>query len=121
MTAAPYPIISADSHITEAPGTYLDHIDAKWKDRAPKIVHHERLGDIFVIDGLASPVPMGLVAAAGKEPEKITIGGVLFDELHRGGWDPEARMDDQKRDGVAAEIIYPTVGMVLCNHEDFDY
>ena len=47
--------------------------------------------------------------------------GVKFDELHRGGWDPEARIADQDRDGVAAEIIYPTVGMSLCNHRDFDY
>ena len=30
-------------------------------------------------------------------------------------------MADQARDGVAAEILYPTVGMVLCNHRDFDY
>ena len=44
-----------------------------------------------------------------------------FEELHRGGWDPDARMEDQRRDGVAAEIIYPTVGMVLCNHPDYDY
>ena len=27
-----------------------------------------------------------------------------------------ARSADQDRDGVAAEIIYPTVGMVICNH-----
>ena len=25
------------------------------------------------------------------------------------------------RDGVAAEIIYPTLGMILCNHTDLDY
>jgi uncharacterized protein len=30
-------------------------------------------------------------------------------------------MADQDRDGVAAEIIYPTVGMLLCNHKDYDY
>ena len=30
-------------------------------------------------------------------------------------------MADQDRDGVAAEIIYPTVGMMLCNHTDVDY
>jgi predicted TIM-barrel fold metal-dependent hydrolase len=30
-------------------------------------------------------------------------------------------MAEQDRDGVAAEIIYPTVGMVLCNHPDFDF
>jgi hypothetical protein len=53
-------IISADSHVTEPPGTYVDRID-------------------------------------------------------RGGWDPEARLGDQDTDGVAAEVIYPTVGMLLCN------
>ena len=75
---------------------------------------------MFVIDGMRKPVPMGLVAAAGKPAEEIRCG-VRFEELHRGGWDPEARMADQARDGVAAEIIYPTVGMVLCNHRDLDY
>jgi predicted TIM-barrel fold metal-dependent hydrolase len=116
-----YPIISADSHITEPPDTYVDRIDPKWRDRAPRMQHHEKLGDIFVIDGISRPVPMGLVAAAGKPAEEIRISGVRFDELHRGGWDPVARLQDQERDGVAAEVIYPTVGMVLCNHKDFDY
>ena len=66
-------------------------------------------------------MPWALVAAAGKPPEEIRCKGVAFDDLHRGGWDPEARLADQDRDGVAAEVIYPTVGMVLCNHPDLDY
>ena len=64
---------------------------------------------------------MGLVAAAGKSAEEIAVFGVKFEEMHRGGWDPDARLADQDRDGVAGEILYPTVGMVLCNHRDFDY
>ena len=116
-----YPVISADSHITEPPGTYRDHIDAKWRDKAPRMEYVEKLGDVFLIEGLSRPVPMGLVAAAGKPAEEIRVAGVRFEEMHKGGWDPEARMADQDRDGVAAEIIYPTVGMVLCNHKDFDY
>ena len=32
-----------------------------------------------------------------------------------------ARRGVSAQDGVAAEILYPTVGMVLCNHKDFDY
>jgi predicted TIM-barrel fold metal-dependent hydrolase len=47
--------------------------------------------------------------------------GTRFEDLHRGGWDPDARLEDQVRDGVAAEIIYPTVGMQICNHKDLDY
>jgi predicted TIM-barrel fold metal-dependent hydrolase len=115
------PIISADSHITEPPNTYVDFIDPKFKDRAPHMVRDERKGDLFIIDGLSRPVPMGLVAAAGKPAEELTAFGVKFEELHRGGWDPDARLAEQDRDGVAAEIIYPTVGMLLCNHKDYDY
>lgn len=116
-----HPIISADSHITEPANTYLDHIDAKWREKAPRMRYQESLGDAFFIEGFPVPVPMGLVAAAGKPAEQIRMTGVRFEEMHRGGWDPDARMADQDRDGVAAEIIYPTVGMVLCNHPDFDY
>ncbi len=115
------PIISADSHITEPPNTYIDYIDPKFKERAPHMVRDERKGDLFVIDGMSRPVPMGLVAAAGKPPEELTAFGVKFEELHRGGWDPNARLAEQDRDGVAAEVIYPTVGMLLCNHKDYDY
>ena len=115
------PIISADSHVTEPPGTYVDHIDPKWKDRAPRMKYVEKLGDAFFVDGVERPIPMGLVAAAGKPPEEIRVSGVRFEDMHRGGWDPQARLAEQDRDGVAAELIYPTVGMVLCNHKDFDY
>ena len=115
------PIISADSHITEPPGTYVERIDARFRDRAPHVIHDPKRGDLYVIDGLDKPIPMGLVAAAGKRPEDLTIFGARFEELHRGGWDPDARLADQERDGVSAEILYPTVGMMLCNHPDFDF
>jgi predicted TIM-barrel fold metal-dependent hydrolase len=115
------PIFSADSHITEPPNCYVDHIDPAFRDRAPYLHHDDEAGDLFVIPGMSRPVPMGLVAAAGKPAEEITVLGVDFDELHRGGWDPDARLGEQDRDGVAGEIIYPTVGMVLCNHDDLEY
>jgi uncharacterized protein len=68
-------------------------------------------------------IPMGLVAGAGVSAEGLATSAKFakFADLHRGGWDPEARMADQDRDGVAAEVIYPSVGMVLCNHPDADY
>src|SRR5207237_4886229 len=100
-------IFSADSHITEPPDTYTARIDPKFRDRAPHIVRDEKRGDIFVIPGMKNPIPMGLVAAAGKSAEELAMFGVKFEELHRGGWDPEARLHDQQRDGIAGEILYP--------------
>ncbi len=115
------PVISADSHITEPPGTYVDRCDRKFRERAPRMVRDPKLGDMFLVDGMKRPLLMGLVAAAGKSAEQLAVGGVKFDEMHRGGWDPDARLAEQERDGVSAEILYPTVGMLLCNHPDFDY
>jgi predicted TIM-barrel fold metal-dependent hydrolase len=114
-------IISADSHITEPPGTYVDRIDRAFKHRAPRMVHDATRGDLFVIEGLDKPIPMGLIAGAGKSAEELTMFGARFEDMHRGGWDPHARLADQDRDGVSAEILYPTVGMMLCNHPDFDF
>ncbi len=115
------PIISADSHVTEPAGTYVDRIDRRFKDRAPHVVRDPERGDLFVIEGMDKPIPMGLVAAAGKPAEALTIFGARFEDMHAGGWDPDARLADQNRDGVAAEVLYPTVGMMLCNHPDFEY
>jgi uncharacterized protein len=115
------PIISADSHITEPPNTYTDRIDHKYKDTAPHMIHDQKLGDVFIVKDFPRPINVALAAAAGKDASELRTIGAKFEEMHRGGWDPNARMADQDRDGVAAEVIYPTVGMVLCNHRDFDY
>ena len=47
-----YPIISADSHVTEPPNAYIDNIDPAYRDRAPHLEHVEGAGDMFVVEGL---------------------------------------------------------------------
>ena len=115
------PIISADSHVAEPPHCYVDYIEPKFRDRAPRMVYDEKRGDIFEIEGSQTPIPMSLICAAGKAPEDIRLKGVRFGDLHRGGWDPQARLGDQDRDGVGAEILYPSVGMEICNIPDHEF
>ena len=91
---ADYPIISADSHVTEPPDAWSD-IDPSYRDTAPRLQHVEGMGDIYVIEGLKVPIPLGIVAAAGKKAEEIRLMGTRFEELHRSGWDPKARIADQ--------------------------
>jgi uncharacterized protein len=115
-----FPIISADSHITEAPNTYIDYIDPKYAEVAPRVVETDDKGDIYVIEGMKRTIPMGLVAAAGQDADELNTRA-RYKDLHKSGYDATYRIADQNRDGVSAEVIYPSVGMVLCNHPDFDY
>ncbi len=96
--------ISADSHITEPPNCYKDYIDPKFRDVAPRIVSDDRLGDIYKIDGLDTPIPLSLVAAAGKDPSELGARGGVFERHPKlklvcveadAGWAPHCmyRMD----------------------------
>ncbi len=114
------PIISADSHIVEPPNCYTDYIDPKYRDQAPRVVRHDVRGDQFVVPGM-KPITLSLTAAAGIPAEELRESGRTFEERHDSGHNPETRAADQDRDGIAGEIIYPTVGMLLCNHKDADY
>lgn len=113
-------LISADSHITEPPNVYVDYIDKKFKDRAPYLHRDSEGGDMFILGDPLPPIPIGIIAAAGKNPTEIRFEGVQFEDMHKGGWEPNARILEQDKDGISAEIIYPSIGMMLCNHPDFD-
>ncbi len=114
------PMLSADSHVLEPGSVFIDRIDQRFRDRAPRMERDSRLGAVYIIPGINFPLPMALLSGAGKDPramdEKVEVDG-----LQRGGWDPEKRMEDQARDGVGAEVIYPSVGMILCKHPDYDF
>lgn len=115
--------ISADSHIVEPAHCYIDNIESKYRDIAPRVQRMERDGilmDAFVIDGMSAPVPIMSVSSAGRDPRESFLSGTVDDAL-QGAWDPDLRLVDQDRDGIAAEVLYPSVGMVLCSHTDPDY
>lgn len=115
--------ISADSHIVEAHDTYRAYIEPRYRDRAPHIASDDKGNDIYVIPGMTDRIPLGLVAGAGVSAQdlKQRREGTRFADIHRSGSDSSYRVADQERDGVAGEVLYASVGMVLCNHPDFDY
>lgn len=121
----PFKPISADSHITEPPNCYVDYIDPKFRDRAPRMHINDKGGAVYVIedmvDGKPYIVTYGGMSAAGRDPRQIDISGLRFEDVHQGGYDGKARIAAQDRDGIGGEIIYPSVGMVICNHPDSEF
>ncbi len=116
------PCISADSHIVEPPNCYVDFIDPKYRSIAPHIEKNKHGVDCFVVEGMKNSLPLGLLAGAGIPPDELRIQrNANFDELARGSWDPKARMAIQDEENITAELIYASVGMVLCGLEDYAY
>jgi predicted TIM-barrel fold metal-dependent hydrolase len=115
------PVISADSHVLEPHDLWTSRMaGTEFADRAPHMVKHHEHGHLFIIDGL-KPFPIGLAGAAGKSNEELHASGDTADTLRSGGWDPAARLVDMDTDGVAAEVLYPSIGMTLAQSKDLDY
>lgn len=115
-------VISADSHIVEPPNCYVDFIDPKFRETAPHVEKNKYGVDAFIVEGMAASLPLGLLAGAGVPAAQLgEQRKANFDELARASWDPKARLAIQDEEDVCGEMIYASVGMVLCGHEDFAY
>ena len=107
-TTAParYRLISADSHVNEPPDLWVTRVSSAMRDRAPRIERFDA-GDAWVIEGVDDPINFGMNACAGLDPEAMEAW-VRFEDIRPGGWDPAARVEEMDRDGVDAEMLYPT-------------
>ena len=111
-----YRIISSDSHVFELPDLWESRIEAKFRDRAPRI-HREEDGDWWYCDGKKlTGAGFGFAGAQTgrrfEEAEKLTHGD-SFENIRPGGYIPEEQIKDMDLDGVDVSILYPTAGLQL--------
>ncbi len=108
-------VISADSHVMEPADLWATRLDARWRAQAPRVLKNEDgPGYSFVAPGLPrQPVAGAFAAGVSGEAYKQHLERAGYEAAHPGGWDPAARLDAQAADGVAAEVLYTTLGMRL--------
>jgi predicted TIM-barrel fold metal-dependent hydrolase len=112
MSTVPVLILSSDSHVFEPPDLWQTRIDRAFRDRAPRMQRIDG-GDQIVVEADQVLSGIGLISNAGarfEAPETIS-GNARFEDVHRGGYDPEQHLADMRLDGVAGEVLYPSQGL----------
>ncbi len=94
--------ISTDSHVSEPIELYAERVDREYRDRAPRIVES---------DGWRSMICEGL------RPRKLMPASML-EVATIGSFEAAERIRDQERDGVSAEVIFPTFALQACFSTD---
>ncbi|MEZ0187207.1 MAG: amidohydrolase family protein [Candidatus Reddybacter sp.] len=63
-----------------------------------------------------------MLGAAGVPAAELPeYRNAKFDELPLAAWNPDYRAEVQDQDGICAEIIYASVGMIICGHPYLEY
>ncbi len=110
-----YRIISGDSHFVEPPNMWAERIDKKFRDRAPHTVkgYGGREGEFFVCENIV-PVAVAGLFGSGKTAEELPEHAKKgFEAAPKSVWEPAERLKEQDQDGVSAEVLYTSFGMLL--------
>jgi predicted TIM-barrel fold metal-dependent hydrolase len=94
--------ISTDAHVTEPIELYAQRVDTEFRDRVPRIATQDGWRTLLV-EGL---LPRKLMTADEREFAIV------------GDWDPADRLRDQGKDGVTAEVVFPTFALQACFSSD---
>jgi predicted TIM-barrel fold metal-dependent hydrolase len=96
-----YLMISADCHANEPTTLWAERIDAKYKDRLPRVYTDD--------NGVKWRV------SEGHRPDRLRDMNLEGEDDVRAktGADPQVRLADQARDGIDGEVVFPNKGLSM--------
>jgi predicted TIM-barrel fold metal-dependent hydrolase len=100
-------LISVDDHVVEPPHTWSNRVASADRDRAPHVVRMDDGTDAWVYMDKVYPVPF-LGGASGKDVQTWRDSATTFEDMRPGCYDPVARLGDMDRDGVQAQLCFPS-------------
>ena len=113
-------LISSDSHIVEPPDVWAERLDAKYHDRAPRVVP-EHDGDWWIVDGVrTNSFQGGAQAGVRFESQERLRPAARFNEVRRGAYEPDEFLRENESDGIYGSVLYPTEGLQLFRVPDVD-
>ncbi|MGE0384989.1 MAG: amidohydrolase family protein [Gammaproteobacteria bacterium] len=98
-------LFSVDDHIIEPPDVWADRLPEKYKGSGPRVVEVDgRQGWNYEDQRIHS---IGLNAVAGLPPEQWGTDPVRYDAIQPACYDPRARAEGFRRDGIVASMAFP--------------
>ena len=99
--AKKYFMVSADGHANEPANLWVERIDAKYRERLPRVITDK--------DGVQWRV------SEGHRPDRLRLSTLEGEDQLRAkaGADPRGRLADHDLDGIDVELIFPNKGLAM--------
>ena len=130
-------IVSVDDHVIEPPNVWLDRLPAKYQDAAPRSFRQKgRMnfvggvfsfepdedgmeGDWWSYDGGQFPLTR-LETAVGFERDQVQVLPITYDEMRKGCWDKDARLQDMTDNWTEASMCFPSSFVRFCGQRFYE-
>src|ERR1700722_9797853 len=105
MEIADLILFSVDDLLIERQAVFVEHIPPRFKDRAPVVQRGSSGAHHWQIEGQRTP-GLGLNAVAGRPKEEYGCEPVSYEQVRKGCFDPDARIEDMNVNGVLGSICF---------------
>jgi predicted TIM-barrel fold metal-dependent hydrolase len=117
-----YYMVSVDTHMSPPPKLFAERIDAKYKDRLPRVEVKD--GKKYLVQEGCRPEQIWEPPLEGEDFIRNRAGGFLYTDYNEDAKGESktglARISDQEMDGVDAEVIFPNGPALLMWGADSD-
>src|SRR3954453_20167419 len=100
-------LISVDDHVVEPPDMFRNHLQKKYLDEAPRLVHNPDGSDTWQFRDVVIP-NVALNAVAGRPKEEYGMEPQGLDEIRPGCWQVNERVKDMNAGGLLASMNFPS-------------
>jgi predicted TIM-barrel fold metal-dependent hydrolase len=101
-------IVSVDDHIVEPPTMYDQHLSVQHKAIKPELRKDANGADFWLYEGKRTG-SIGLNAVVGRMKEEYGCEPVSFEQMRKGAWDIDSRIEDMNANGILASLNFPSV------------
>jgi len=103
-----YRLMSSDGHLEVPPERWVHRVPAQYRDRAPRTVQLPDGGDALLIEGQPLLEANFLDLRAGRPAGQWQPFGLKVEDA-AGTGSPQQRVQEQDRDGIDAEVLFPAM------------
>ena len=100
-------LISVDDHIVEPPDMFKNHLQKKYLDEAPRLVHNPDGSDTWQFRDIVIP-NVALNAVAGRPKEEYGLEPQGLDEIRPGCYKVDERVKDMNAGGILGSMCFPS-------------
>jgi predicted TIM-barrel fold metal-dependent hydrolase len=107
-------MLSSDSHIVEPPSLFVERIERRWREHAPRVVEEDGVDWWVVGDETAVPAINPSRAGDRFDDKSSRRHRLKFEDgVRPGGYEPDAWVRDNEADGVYGGVLFPSLSLVF--------
>jgi len=101
-------IVSVDDHIVEPPTMFDQHLSVQHKAIKPTVHKDKNGADFWLFESIRTG-SIGLNAVVGRMREEYGCEPISFEQMRKGAWDINSRIEDMNANGILASLNFPSV------------